>query len=47
MQGAALAIGDEQVVVLELAGEAYGVEIGRIEETIRMQAITRIPNGDG
>jgi purine-binding chemotaxis protein CheW len=45
MQGTALAIGDEQVVVLELAGEAYGVEIGRVEEIIRMQAITRIPNG--
>ena len=45
MQGAALAIGDEQIVVLELAGEAYGVEIGRVEEIIRMQAITRIPNG--
>jgi purine-binding chemotaxis protein CheW len=45
MQGAAVAIGDEQVVVLELAGEAYGVEIGRVEEIIRMQAITRIPNG--
>src|SRR5256885_13789424 len=36
---------EEQVVVLELAGEAYGVEIGRVEEIIRMQAITRIPNG--
>jgi purine-binding chemotaxis protein CheW len=45
MQGTALAIGDEQVVVLELAGEAYGVEIGRVEEIIRMQPITRIPNG--
>jgi len=45
MQSTALAIGDEQVVVLELAGEAYGVEIGRVEEIIRMQAITRIPNG--
>ncbi len=45
MQGTTLAIGEEQVVVLELAGEAYGVEIGRVEEIIRMQAITRIPNG--
>jgi purine-binding chemotaxis protein CheW len=45
VQGATLAIGEEQVVVLELAGEAYGVEIGRVEEIIRMQAITRIPNG--
>ncbi|MCC6174138.1 MAG: chemotaxis protein CheW [Chloroflexi bacterium] len=45
MQAAAVAIGDEQVVVLELAGEAYGVEIGRVQEIIRMQPITRIPNG--
>jgi purine-binding chemotaxis protein CheW len=45
VQGTTLAIGEEQVVVLELAGEAYGVEIGRVEEIIRMQAITRIPNG--
>jgi purine-binding chemotaxis protein CheW len=45
MQGTTLAIGDEQIVVLDLGGEAYGVEIGRVEEIIRMQAITRIPNG--
>lgn len=45
MQGAVLAVGEEQVVVLELAGEAYGVEIGRVQEIIRMQSITRIPNG--
>jgi len=45
MQGTTLALGEEQVVVLELAGEAYGVEIGRVEEIIRMQPITRIPNG--
>ncbi len=36
--------GEEQVVVLELAGEAYGVEIGRVQEIIRMQPITRVPN---
>jgi purine-binding chemotaxis protein CheW len=45
MQGTTLAIGDEQIVVLDLGGEAYGVEIGRVEEIIRMQPITRIPNG--
>ncbi len=45
MQGATLALGEEQVVVLELAGEAYGVEISRVQEIIRMQPITRIPNG--
>ncbi|HLH25601.1 MAG TPA: chemotaxis protein CheW [Chloroflexota bacterium] len=37
--------GEEQVVVLELAGEAYGVEIERVQEIIRMQSITRVPNG--
>jgi purine-binding chemotaxis protein CheW len=37
--------GEEQVVVLELAGEAYGVEIERVQEIIRMQPITRVPNG--
>lgn len=36
---------EEQVVVLELAGEAYGVEIDRVQEIIRMQPITRVPNG--
>jgi len=36
---------EEQVVVLELAGEAYGVDIGRVQEIIRMQPITRVPNG--
>ncbi len=45
MQGTTVTIGDEQIVVLELAGEAYGVEIGRVEEIIRMQSVTRIPNG--
>jgi purine-binding chemotaxis protein CheW len=45
MQGTTLAIGDEQIVVLDLGGEAYGVEIGRVEEIIRMQSVTRIPNG--
>jgi purine-binding chemotaxis protein CheW len=38
-------VGEEQVVVLELAGEAYGVEIERVQEIIRMQPITRVPNG--
>ena len=45
MQGTTVTIGDEQIVVLELAGEAYGVEIGKVEEIIRMQPVTRIPNG--
>lgn len=45
MQAVASVVDEEQVVVLELAGEAYGVEIGRVQEIIRMQAVTRIPNG--
>src|SRR5215216_6705674 len=45
MEGTAAPTGVQQVVVLDLAGEAYGVEIGRVEEIIRMQPITRIPNG--
>ena len=36
---------DEQVVILDLAGESYGVEISRVQEIIRMQPITRVPNG--
>ena len=35
----------EQIVSLELAGEHYGVEIGKIQEIIRMQPITAVPNG--
>jgi purine-binding chemotaxis protein CheW len=45
MQATAAILDEEQVVVLELAGEAYGVEIGRVQEIIRMQPITRVPNG--
>lgn len=36
---------DEQIVGLELAGECYGMEIGRVQEIIRMQTITPAPNG--
>lgn len=36
---------DEQIVGLELAGECYGMEIGRVQEIIRMQTITPVPNG--
>jgi purine-binding chemotaxis protein CheW len=35
----------EQIVGLELAGELYGVEIGHVQEIIRMQPITMVPNG--
>ncbi|HZW04231.1 MAG TPA: chemotaxis protein CheW [Anaerolineaceae bacterium] len=34
---------EEQLVVFELAGESYGVEIASVESIIKMQAITRLP----
>jgi purine-binding chemotaxis protein CheW len=34
---------EEQVVVFELAGESYGVDIGRVQEIIRLPAITVVP----
>jgi purine-binding chemotaxis protein CheW len=34
---------EEQLVVLELSREMYGVEIGRVQEIIRTPAITRLP----
>jgi purine-binding chemotaxis protein CheW len=34
---------EEQLVVFGLASELYGVEIGRVQEIIRMQAITEVP----
>lgn len=34
---------EEQVVVFELAGQTYGVEIGSVSEIIRMESITRVP----
>ncbi len=34
---------EEQLVVFELAGESYGVDIGAVNTIIRMQAITRVP----
>jgi purine-binding chemotaxis protein CheW len=36
-------IHDLQVVCLELGGESYAVEIGRVHEIIRLQEITPIP----
>ena len=36
--------GDEQqLVVFQLGAELYGVEIARVHEIIRLQAITRVP----
>jgi purine-binding chemotaxis protein CheW len=34
---------DIQLVVFDLADEVYGVDIARVDEVIRMPAITRIP----
>lgn len=34
---------EEQLVVFELGGEAYGIDIGRVQEIIRMAPITRVP----
>ncbi len=35
---------EQQLVVFDLAGELYGVDIGRVREIIRMQDITYVPN---
>ena len=40
---AAVAAEEEQLVVFELAGESYGVDIGAVNTIIRMQRITRVP----
>jgi purine-binding chemotaxis protein CheW len=34
---------EEQLVVFELLNEVYGVDIGRVQEIIRMTTITRLP----
>lgn len=34
---------EEQLVVFQLAGETYGVDISCVHEIIRMQAITEVP----
>ena len=39
----ALTTRDEQVVVFELAEECYGVDIGAVQEIIRVPAITPVP----
>ncbi|MCC7354165.1 MAG: chemotaxis protein CheW [Anaerolineae bacterium] len=36
-------LSEEQLVVFELAGESYGVEISRVQEIDRMQQITVVP----
>ena len=36
--------GERQLVVFDLAAEAYGVDIGTVREIIRLQEITHVPN---
>lgn len=36
-------IQDQQVVVFELAGQVYGIDIARVFEIIRMESLTAIP----
>jgi|TARA_Y100000310_G_scaffold143377_1_gene142736 purine-binding chemotaxis protein CheW len=38
---------EEQLVVFDLAAEAFGVDIGSVREIIRMQDITRVPGAPG
>lgn len=45
MESESISTQDEQIVGLELDGECYGVDIGRVQEIIRMQPITAVPNG--
>lgn len=35
--------GEEQLVVFQLAGQTYGVDIAQVFEIIRMEVITRVP----
>ncbi|MCL5025280.1 MAG: chemotaxis protein CheW [Chloroflexi bacterium] len=41
----AVQVGDleEQLVVFDLGDEVYGIDISRVQEIIRMQAITQVP----
>uniref|UniRef100_A0A7C2HUU1 Chemotaxis protein CheW n=1 Tax=Ammonifex degensii TaxID=42838 RepID=A0A7C2HUU1_9THEO len=43
VQKAEVAGQEEQVVVFQLAGQTYGVDIGAVAEIIRMESITRVP----
>jgi len=36
--------GERQLVVFDLAGESYGVEINAVREIIRMQEVTNVPD---
>lgn len=35
--------GEEQVVVFQLSGQTYGIEIGAVVEIIRMETVTALP----
>ena len=39
-------LSEMQLVVFELAGEQFGVDIATVREIIQMQAITRLPGAD-
>lgn len=41
--GSSGASDERQLVVFELGGELYGVEISRVHEIIRLQTVTRVP----
>jgi purine-binding chemotaxis protein CheW len=43
MSVSAATITERQLLVFDLNGEAYGVDIGSIREIVRMQEITRVP----
>lgn len=38
------AFSERQLVVFELAGEEFGVDINKVKEIIRWEEVTRIPN---
>ena len=37
-------MGERQLVVFDLAGENYGVDINTVREIIRMQQVTHVPD---
>jgi purine-binding chemotaxis protein CheW len=43
MEATAVQQDEKQLVVFNLAAEAYGVDIGAVREIIRMQQITKVP----
>jgi purine-binding chemotaxis protein CheW len=43
MNGTTASVQDQQIVLCELGGELYGIDIARVEEIIRLPKITRVP----